>query len=72
MTESNCHQLCLFGFMTSSDCNNFILFSLFNYNQNRVHYLYIFDSLLLIKIRNNREYFHSHISCSFMFISLFS
>jgi len=28
MIKSNYHQFCLFGFMTLSNCNNFILFSL--------------------------------------------
>jgi len=31
MVESNYHQFCLFVFMTLSDNNNFILFSLFSY-----------------------------------------
>jgi len=31
MVKLNYHQFCLFVFMTLSDCNNFILFSLFSY-----------------------------------------
>jgi len=47
--------------MTLPDCNNFVLFSLFSYIQNGVHYLYIFSSLILIKIRKNIEYFHNMV-----------
>jgi len=64
MVESNYHQFCLFVFMTLSDCNNFILFSLFAIPRMGTILVYIQFFILNDIHRKNRE--HIFILMSFV------
>jgi len=67
MVKSNYHQFCSFAFMTLSDCNNFILFSLFYLAIPRmgIVLVYIQFSIFDERYKKQKEYFHSYILYSY-------